>query len=73
MNDKMNFLKALTLISQVGITMIVPVIAGVWLGNYLDELLHTNLIFLLLGVILGVSAGFRNAYRLIMQQQDDGK
>ncbi|MBM7557017.1 AtpZ/AtpI family protein [Halanaerobacter jeridensis] len=73
MNDKMNFLKALALISQVGITMIVPVIAGVWLGNYLDELLHTNLIFLLVGVILGVSAGFRNAYRLIMQQQDDGK
>ena len=73
MKDKMGFLKALALISQVGITMVVPVIAGVWLGNYLDELLHTNLVFLLLGVVLGVSAGFRNAYRLIMQQQDDGK
>ena len=73
MKDKVNFLKALALLSQVGITMIVPVLAGVWLGNYLDKLFQTNVLFLLLGIIAGVSAGFRNSYRLIMQQQDDGK
>ena len=73
MKDKMTVLKSLALLSQVGIAIIVPIIAGVWLGNYLDQLLNTNLIFLLLGIGLGVSAGFRNAYRLIMEQQDDGK
>ncbi|MFO7819551.1 MAG: AtpZ/AtpI family protein [Halanaerobacter sp.] len=73
MKDRVSFLKALALLSQVGITMIVPVFAGVWLGNYLDNLLETNVVFLLLGIIVGVSAGFRNSYRLIMQQQDDGK
>ncbi|MGM0369269.1 MAG: AtpZ/AtpI family protein [Bacillota bacterium] len=72
-DDKVDFLQALTLLSQVGITMIVPIIGGVWLGNYLDQLLHTKLLFLLVGILLGVSAGFRNAYRLIMQHQDDGK
>ena len=73
MKDKMTVLKSLALLSQVGIAIIVPIIAGVWIGNYLDELLNTNLLFLLLGIGLGVSAGFRNAYRLIMEQQDDGK
>ena len=73
MKDKMDFLKALALLSQVGITMLIPVVAGVWLGNYLDELLQTDILFLLLGIAFGVSAGFRNTYRLIMQQQDDGK
>jgi F0F1-type ATP synthase assembly protein I len=73
MKDKVDFLQALTLLSQVGITMIVPIIGGIWLGNYLDQLLHTKLLFLLIGILLGVSAGFRNAYRLIMKHQDDGK
>ncbi|MGM0501243.1 MAG: AtpZ/AtpI family protein [Bacillota bacterium] len=73
MKDKMDVLQALALLSQVGIAIVVPVIGGVWLGGYLDNLLNTKVLFLVIGTLLGVTTGFRSAYRLIMQQQDDGK
>ncbi|AGB42341.1 Putative F0F1-ATPase subunit (ATPase_gene1) [Halobacteroides halobius DSM 5150] len=73
MKDKIGILKALALLSQVGITIIVPIIAGVWLGNYLDQLLGTNILFLILCILSGVFIGFRNAYKLLASQQDSGK
>lgn len=69
-NDRVGILKALALLSQVGITIIVPIIGGVWLGNYIDKLLGTNILCLALGTVLGVTVGFRNAYQLIMKGQD---
>ncbi|GAB6099492.1 hypothetical protein JCM16358_13710 [Halanaerocella petrolearia] len=73
MKEKVKVLEALALLSQIGIAIIVPIIGGVWLGDYLDSILATEPLFLILGVILGVIVGFRNAYRLLISQQDSGK
>lgn len=67
MKDNFGVLQALALLSQIGITIIVPVIAGVYLGNKIDVFLGTKAIFLVVFIILGVLVGFRSAYRLLMK------
>jgi F0F1-type ATP synthase assembly protein I len=70
MDDKLGIIRALALLSQVGISIIVPIIGGLWLGNKLDQLLGTNGVFLVIGILLGVLTGFKTAYELIMAQGD---
>ena len=72
----MEALKYLSLISQVGFTMVRPVLLGTCVGIKLEEKFHfpVILIFLLLGVISGCMSG----YRLIMNslkkmEKDDQK
>jgi F0F1-type ATP synthase assembly protein I len=58
-------IKTLALISQVGISMIVPVILMAWLGAWVDEKFSTQ--FFPLFLILGIGGGFRSVYNLIQQ------
>jgi len=64
MNKNLKSVANLALLTQVGISMIVPIFGGVYLGHWLDEKVGTKLIFLLIGVILGVGAAFTNLYKL---------
>ncbi|PRX35766.1 putative F0F1-ATPase subunit (Ca2+/Mg2+ transporter) [Orenia metallireducens] len=73
MKENIGILKALALLSQVGISIIIPIIICVWFGNKLDQWLGTNAIFLIIFTILGVITGFRSAYRLLMSTEKDRK
>jgi hypothetical protein len=54
----------LSLLGQLGLQIAVPILAGVFGGSYLTR--HTdNLLWQLLGVILGVSTGLWSAFRLL--------
>jgi ATP synthase protein I len=53
----------LALITQVGISMMAPILLCVLLGVYLDNKFHTYFVIPLL--ILGILAGYRNVYLLI--------
>lgn len=63
-----SILQNLALISQVGIMMLVPIVGGVLLGAFIDGLLKTNGIFLIIFVLLGVGSSFRNLYVLSKQK-----
>jgi len=73
MKDNIGVLKALALLSQVGISIVVPIVICVWFGNKLDEWLGTKVIFLIFFTILGVISGFKSAYRLLMATEKDRK
>ncbi|GAC1358715.1 MAG: hypothetical protein NVS2B12_14670 [Ktedonobacteraceae bacterium] len=47
-----------------GFTIAVPIAFFAVLGNYLDGLLHTGSILVLLGLLLGLISGIYGAYRL---------
>ncbi|GER87185.1 hypothetical protein KDW_13470 [Dictyobacter vulcani] len=47
-----------------GFTVAIPIALGAILGNYLDGLLHTGPLFILLGLLLGLISGIYGAYRL---------
>ncbi|MDO4764774.1 MAG: AtpZ/AtpI family protein [Eubacteriales bacterium] len=57
-------LKALAMLTQMGITMIVPIGLGLFAGVFLDRKLNTAPIFLLIFILLGIVAGFRNIYQM---------
>lgn len=65
--------QSLTMITQFGITMLVPIFLCSFLGWYLDEKLQTSWLFVAL-FFIGALAGFRNIFILskkIFQTQDD--
>ena len=70
--------KTMSLITQIGISMMCPILMMLFLGVWLEERfgIHLVLVFLL----LGIAAGFRNCYILIKnalglwkKEQDHGK
>lgn len=57
------FFKGLALISQIGISMLVPIFLCIYLGIKLDAWLQTEYIMLIF-LVLGIGAAFRNVYHL---------
>ncbi len=72
---KLNFktLKYLSLLSQVGIVMAVPIFGGVFLGEWIDTKLGTQGIFLILFILMGIYVSFRNLYVTVFRKTDFGK
>lgn len=61
-----SFAKALSKLSQVGITMVVTIGLCFFIGKWLDEKLGTNVIFLSIFTLLGIGAAFRNLYVMVI-------
>lgn len=56
-----NVLKALALISQLGINMLVPIVMSFFIGRWLDSKLETEF-FLFIFIVLGVLAAYKSLY-----------
>ncbi|KQL46593.1 AtpZ/AtpI family protein [Brevibacillus choshinensis] len=57
--------RAITLVTLIGVDMAICVIAGVFLGKYLDGLFATNPLFLMIGLLAGLGIGVYSVYRII--------
>lgn len=55
-------LRDLASFSQIGVTMAVSVVVGVFLGKYLDSLFGTKPLFLLIFSLLGVGAAIKTLF-----------
>jgi len=53
------FTRALSVLSQIGITIIVCVALGIFLGRLLDNLLGTSPWLLIVFIFLGIAAAFK--------------
>lgn len=63
-NNNKDVLKNLALISQIGISIVTPILGGVWIGNFIDKKLGTNGVFAIILIIIGAVAGFLNIFKL---------
>lgn len=54
-------LRCFTMISQIGISMMVPIFLCAGIGWWLDKQFHTQIWFLIL-LLIGIGAAFRNVY-----------
>ena len=68
MKKKYGYLANFALVSQIGIMMVIPIIFGVWLGGIIDKKLGTGVLFLIIFMIIGVGAAFRNIYLTVYKQ-----
>ena len=59
-----SLLRALSFLSQIGITMAACVFIGVFVGRFLDKLLGTTPWLLLLFALLGTAAAFKALFDL---------
>jgi ATP synthase protein I len=76
--DRRELIKSLGFLSGVGISMVAAILIGMAMGYYLDRWLGTSPWFLLLFLLFGIIAGFRNIYvltdrELKRQQQEDNQ
>lgn len=62
-----NIMKSLSLISQVGFLMAIPIIGCILFGNFLDRAFGTGPLFLVIFTILGMLSAFRNLYVIAMK------
>lgn len=64
-------LRALSMISQIGISMLVPILGCILIGAFLDKHFGTDVVFLIIFTILGVGASFRTLYMMTVHQFKD--
>lgn len=62
--DNKGIFKNLALISQIGISVVTPIFLTMAIGRLLDKWFGTEGIFIMIGLILGVGAGFLNLLRM---------
>ena len=68
-----NFLKNIALITQIGFSMITPILVGVYVGQFIDKKVGTNGIFTIILIIIGVGGGFVNLFKLTGGSKDKEK
>lgn len=67
--SKSNFgsgLESLALVSQLGLTLAVPVVLGALAGHWIDGKLDTGMIFFLILLCLGIAGGLYGAYNQVV-------
>ena len=70
---KLDYLKNLALISQLGFMMVIPIFLCLFFGIWLDGKFGTNGVFVIIFLIIGVMAAFRNLFVIVLSKIDNGK
>ena len=70
MNDKKRtgaqIAQMLSLISQLGIMMVVSIFGCFFIGKFIDNKLNTSPIFMLIFLVLGVGGAFMSVYKTVI-------
>ena len=61
-NQAAGFVSALSLLTQIGITIVACIGVGIFIGWYLDRLLGTTPWLLLVFTLLGIAAAFKSIF-----------
>jgi F0F1-type ATP synthase assembly protein I len=64
-------LSSMGLVSGLGLTAGGSILLGVFGGLFLDRILHTMPLFLVIGILLGLAAATFSVYRLVMKEFRD--
>lgn len=65
-----NYGKASSMAVRIIIDFCVPLFAGLWIGNWLDEHFGKSPLFIIIFALIGFGAGLMNIIRLANKQQD---
>ena len=59
---KRAWVRGLSLLTQLGVVMITPILICTFIGVILDEMTHKNPLFTIICLLLGVGGAFRNLF-----------
>ncbi|HEY6871763.1 MAG TPA: AtpZ/AtpI family protein [Geobacteraceae bacterium] len=74
--EKKRLIKALGMISSMGISVAVAIVIGVYVGRQLDKWFGTAPWFFFIFLFFGIAAGFRNIYIIAgreIKKDEEGK
>lgn len=54
----------IALITQIGLSMITPILLGVFIGGFIDDKVGTKMVFRLIFIVLGVGASFLQLFKI---------
>ena len=57
--------QALSLLSQIGIMMVVSIVGCFFIGRFIDNKLNTEPIFMLIFLVLGIGGAFMSVYKTV--------
>lgn len=63
-----NLVNGLSMISQLGITMITPILICTFIGVFIDGWTQKSPLFTIIFILLGTAAAFRNLFYYTMKQ-----
>ena len=66
---KDNLFYYFSLVMQLGLTIVITILVGLGIGLLLDKVFKLKGIFTVIFLIIGIAAGFMNAYKDIMRQK----
>jgi ATP synthase protein I len=66
--DQLGAMRAWVLVSQLGLTMVLPLVAGVWLGSFLDRWAGTGGLITVGGILLGLVVGITGVYQILKKE-----
>ena len=72
-NEKFKISYALSLVTQIGITVSVITLAFIGFGHYADRYFNTSPVFILIGAILAFIFSMLAIYRLVLPIMDKDK
>lgn len=55
-------------VTQIGISMIVPIVMGLYIGKWIDDKLKTGPVFLFAFILIGVISSFINLFKMTEKQ-----
>ena len=64
MGKKSELIKAIAMINQIGIAMIIPILGCIFIGIFLDNKFDTSPWFLLTFIFIGIGVAFRNLFKM---------
>ncbi|SCI37225.1 MULTISPECIES: AtpZ/AtpI family protein [unclassified Romboutsia] len=65
-NTYIEVAKMLSLISQLGIMMIISILGTFFVGRFIDNLINTKPIFTLIFLVIGVGGAFLSVYKTVI-------
>ena len=65
--------KQLALVTQIGLLMAIPIFFSIFIGYWLDNKFDTSPLFLVIFILVGVYAAFRNLFVTVLKKMDPGK
>jgi ATP synthase protein I len=66
--DKKKFYKSLSVLSSIGISVVLAIVIGVLIGRWLDGLFGTAPWFFFIFLFIGIVAGFRNIFIIVSRE-----
>ncbi len=66
-------IKALTYLTQVGLTAIIPIFIWIFIAEFIREKLSLGSYVLIIGILLGVASAYVSLYKLFKTMNSDGK